>query len=69
MHADIILLNKIDLVSQGQIEITRKYIASLSPNSIVHETLYSAIPLPFILDLEDQPELPQVRSPPFHYLF
>lgn len=64
IHADIILLNKIDLVTPNQIESVKQFMVSLSPNSIIHETLYSAIPLPFILDLEDQPDLPQVYVDP-----
>ncbi|KPF91584.1 cobalamin biosynthesis protein CobW [Novosphingobium sp. AAP83] len=48
--ADIILLNKTDLVTPQELEHVRQRIAVINNQAVVHETVNSAVPLDRILD-------------------
>ncbi len=50
--ADIVLLNKIDLISEEECLIVKNLILEYSPEAKVYPTLNSVIELPLILDLE-----------------
>lgn len=42
-YADLVVLNKIDLVSAEEIETLRKQIQSINPNAEIHETSYGRL--------------------------
>ncbi|HEY5080395.1 MAG TPA: GTP-binding protein [Bauldia sp.] len=48
--ADVILLNKTDLVSQAELKTVEARIRSINPHAIVHKTERCAIPLDRVLD-------------------
>jgi G3E family GTPase len=48
--ADVILLNKTDLVSPAELKIVESRIRSINPHAIVHKTERCAIPLDRVLD-------------------
>lgn len=54
INSDVILLNKIDLVEATEIEKLVSQVREMAPTSSIHPTKYSEIPLPFILDIQDQ---------------
>jgi G3E family GTPase len=49
--ADILLLNKTDLVDEGQLRGLETYIASIKKNPRIIYTNYTQVPLPLILDV------------------
>ena len=51
-YADIILLNKIDLVDRPRLEALESYLASTKNNPRILPTKYGQIPLPLILDVD-----------------
>ncbi|WP_319418908.1 CobW family GTP-binding protein [Pleurocapsa sp. FMAR1] len=50
-YADILLLNKTDLVNQKQLTALETYIASIKKNPRIIYTQYAQVPLPLILDV------------------
>ena len=51
-YADIILLNKIDLVDRSRLTTLENYLAATKKNPRVLPTKYGRIPLPLILDVD-----------------
>ena len=51
-YADIILLNKIDLVDRPRLTALESYLASTKKNPRILQTKYGQIPLPLILDVD-----------------
>ncbi len=49
--ADIVILNKVDLVDAAGLEKARAYIRRVMPNSRVIETTHAQVPLPLILNV------------------
>jgi G3E family GTPase len=49
--ADILLLNKTDLVDEGKLTALETYIASIKKNPRIIHTNYAQVPLPLILDV------------------
>jgi G3E family GTPase len=49
--ADIVILNKVDLVSAEQLEKVREYIFSIIPKSRILETTHANVPLELILNV------------------
>jgi G3E family GTPase len=47
--ADIVLLNKVDLVNQAQLEETRAWVRDITPKARIIETTYGKIPLELVL--------------------
>ena len=53
IYADIVLLNKIDLVSSAQLEEVEKYINSIKVDAKIIRCEYGKVSLPLILDVGD----------------
>ena len=49
--ADIVILNKVDLVTPEQLESVRAYIRKIIRDARVYETSYAEVPLPLILNV------------------
>ncbi|MEN9520706.1 MAG: hypothetical protein RLZZ381_3294 [Cyanobacteriota bacterium] len=49
--ADILLLNKTDLIDEGQLQGLETYIASIKKSPRIIHTKYAQVPLPLILDV------------------
>ncbi len=49
--ADIVILNKVDLVTEPQLEKVRAYIRSIIPKSRIIETMHANVPLELILNV------------------
>uniref|UniRef100_M4BTV2 CobW C-terminal domain-containing protein n=1 Tax=Hyaloperonospora arabidopsidis (strain Emoy2) TaxID=559515 RepID=M4BTV2_HYAAE len=50
--ADVVLLNKVDLLDEAKLEAARRVIALYAPNAQVYETKYAQVFLPHVLDIE-----------------
>ncbi|MEQ8384101.1 MAG: GTP-binding protein [Coleofasciculus sp. A1-SPW-01] len=69
IFADIILLNKTDLVAPKRINQLKEYIRSLKPEARVLQTQYGQVSLPLILDVNlNQPSTYQRAAPAEHHL-
>ncbi|NJL58121.1 GTP-binding protein, partial [bacterium] len=49
--ADIVILNKVDLVDEGQLQQVREYIRGIIPNSRIIETTHADVPLELLLNV------------------
>uniref|UniRef100_A0AAV1V9A0 CobW C-terminal domain-containing protein n=1 Tax=Peronospora matthiolae TaxID=2874970 RepID=A0AAV1V9A0_9STRA len=50
--ADVVLLNKVDLLDEANLEAARQVVALYAPNAQVYETTYARVFLPHVLDIE-----------------
>jgi G3E family GTPase len=50
--ADIVILNKVDLVSEADLANVRAWVRSIIPNARIFETRYAQVPLELILDVQ-----------------
>ncbi|CAI5724180.1 unnamed protein product [Hyaloperonospora brassicae] len=49
--ADVVLLNKVDLLSRARLRAARAVVARYAPRAAVHETAYARVFLPHVLDI------------------
>lgn len=60
--ADVILLNKRDLVTEAELENVKSYLASHVPGAAIYPCRYGAVPLHWILEVSEVPRGPQLVS-------
>jgi G3E family GTPase len=49
--ADVVIVNKVDLVDEGQLQQVREYIRGIIPNSRIIETTHADVPLELLLNV------------------
>ena len=58
--ADVILLNKRDLVTEDQLEVAKRFVSSHVPGARIHPTTFCAIPLDLIMEVTEVKSVSQL---------
>lgn len=66
--SDVILLNKVDLVSQDQVESTEDIIQGINPAAIIYRTIRGEIDLKYIMGIDAYTSRPLLQRGPVHAL-
>eukprot|EP01128_Nolandella_sp_AFSM9_P007685 TRINITY_DN4287_c0_g1_i1.p1 TRINITY_DN4287_c0_g1~~TRINITY_DN4287_c0_g1_i1.p1 ORF type:complete len:519 (-),score=117.64 TRINITY_DN4287_c0_g1_i1:96-1652(-) len=53
VSADVLLLNKTDLIDEKDLSTVEAKLLSLAPHASIHKSTYAKIPLPYLLDIEN----------------
>ena len=64
LHADVLLLNKMDLINTQTLNSVQDYVSSINPDAAVYCTTRSQIPLDRILDVVLAPDTSNGQSTP-----
>lgn len=64
--ADIVVVNKVELATAGQLQQVRSWIQSISPLARVIETNYGEVPMELIFGVEERPAINTETSKPGH---
>lgn len=64
--SDVILLNKVDLVSSAQVEATEDIIRRLNPAAAIHKTVRGEIDLKYIMDIDAYTSRPLLQQSHAH---
>ena len=55
--ANLLILNKIDLLGEKDLKRVKDYLRKISPNAVILESIRCQVPLDLILGFKDVPEL------------